>query len=445
MTALPGRRRRRTVFGAVAAFVLLSVAVGLAVVGGFAVVNSTAGQVVAEDIRPVAQFPNTDDAALAVVDDNNQLTSLIIATLSPDGTGGSIVTVPVNADASVGFGDVRRPLNTEIDPANPAAFFEAVEATLAISLQFGEIVAADRLAALIEPVVPISVNLPEDVIDSSLPGTGRVAGIGERTLNPALTVRALRALDASGSSYDHHETDVEIWSALAANSPLNGAVTPPRDEFDRPVAATSIDEVFTRLWQGPVQVRDLALQPGTSSGSLDVVILDRVDSLLVFAQISPARVLTPSPGLVFRIELPYSDDQINAADDVFATRDDIARKMVGELLFESTNIVSVDTQSASSKAVVPTRVEVADDRFLPNMEQLVPGIFGESELVVATDLVAGVDVVVVLGTGYIDLKREQGVVVPPPTTSTTSTTTVATTSTTTSPSGDPGDTVSVDD
>jgi hypothetical protein len=257
-----------------------------------------------------------------------------------------------------------------------------------------------------------------------------------------LTVRALRALDESGASYDHHDTDVEIWSALAANSPLNGAVVPPSDEFDRPIPATSIDEVFARLWQGPVQVRDLALQPGTPPGSLDVVILDRVDSLLVFSQISPARVLTPSPGLVFRIELPYSEDQIGDGADVFATRDDIARKMVGELLFESTNIVSVDTQSASGEAAAVTRVEVADERFLANMEQLVPGIFGESELVVATNLVAGVDVVVVLGTGYIDLKRKQGVTVPPPTTSTT---TVAATSTTTSPSDDPGDTVSADD
>ncbi|NND74031.1 MAG: hypothetical protein HKN44_03405, partial [Ilumatobacter sp.] len=181
MTALPTRRKRRTVVGAVVAFVLVMVAAGLAAAGAMTVVNSKAGEEVVGETRPVVQFPNTDNAALAVVDDEGRLTSLIIATLAPAGIGGSIVTIPVNADASIGFGDTRRPLDGVLDAvlADPERFFEAVEGTLAISLQFGEIVSAERLAHLIGPVVPATVVLSEPVFDSLTPGSGQIVPAGE--------------------------------------------------------------------------------------------------------------------------------------------------------------------------------------------------------------------------------------------------------------------------
>lgn len=160
MTASADRRRRSAMAGAALSFSLVLVAVGLTFVGATTIANSTEGVVVQGDVRPVILLPQTDNAALAVVDDDNRLTALIVATLLPGGEGGSIVTIPIDADASVGLGNERRPLTGVLDPADPDGFFEAVEGTLAIALQFGEIVGADRLAQLIEPVTPVSVGLP---------------------------------------------------------------------------------------------------------------------------------------------------------------------------------------------------------------------------------------------------------------------------------------------
>lgn len=412
MTALPARRRERTLVGAILTLVLVAIAGLLSVVGASTVVNSKEGEAVAGEVRPVVFLPDTDNAALAVIDDDNQLTSLVIVTLTPEGQGGSIVTVPVNADSSIGFGETRRPLNAEFDLADPDTFFETLEGTLAVSLQFGEVVARDRLEALLAPVMPIAVNLPIDVVDSNEPGTGTVVRRGETVLSELMVVRTLRALDEGATSYSQHETDVEVWTGLAANTPVAGAVEVPRDEFDRPVSSASIDEVFDRLWHGAVQVRDLALQAGVPTDGVDSVIIDRRDSLLVFSQISPARVSTPNPGLVFRIVVPYSDRQMLTSGNLFSTRSELARTLVGELLFLAANVVSTDTTPIDGGAAVVNRIEVADERFIRDMESLVPMIFGESEVVVADSLIDGVDVVLTLGTSYVDLKQSQGVAAP---------------------------------
>ena len=43
-------------------------------------------------------------------------------TLLPEGQGGSVVTVPVNADSTAGFGLQRRPLDESFDPADIEGF-----------------------------------------------------------------------------------------------------------------------------------------------------------------------------------------------------------------------------------------------------------------------------------------------------------------------------------
>ena len=73
MTARADERRRRTLIGAVVAAVLIVSAAGLTAVGANAVLNSTEGEVAAVDSRPVLSLPATDNAALAVVDDDNRL------------------------------------------------------------------------------------------------------------------------------------------------------------------------------------------------------------------------------------------------------------------------------------------------------------------------------------------------------------------------------------
>jgi hypothetical protein len=449
MTAIVARRRQRTLVGAAVAVVLVLVAAGLTLVGATTVANSTAGVVVQGDERPVVSLPQTDNAALAVVDDDNRLTALIVATLLPVGEGGSIVTIPVDADASIGFGDERRPLAGVFDPADPDGFFQAVEETLAIALQFGEIVGADRLAELIEPVTPVSVDLPfvlaplqdvepepdttEPEPDTTEPEPGEAPVSGGDVAEPTTTtttttttevvrdeladllqstdfdvaeaVEVLRSTPFPGTNADRQTNDVAMWSALASAAPVQVTVDVPVDEFGVPVTASTIDDVFARLWQGPVQVRDLTVtsaQSSTDGNESDVSILDRFDSLFVFAQVSPARVSTPNEGLVYRVEVPIGDSQFDVEGSPFANRSDAARSALGQLIFLQANVVSVDVATNPDGAPTKSRIEVADEQFVAGLEKSLSPVFGEAEFVVSDELIDGVDVVMTLGTGYFD-------------------------------------------
>ena len=432
MTASVARRRRRAMAGATVSFALVLVAAGLTFVGATTIANSNAGAVVQGDVRAVILLPQTDNAALAVVDDDNRLTALIVATLLPGGEGGSIVTIPVDADASIGLGDERRPLAGVLDPGDPDGFFEAVEGTLAIVLQFGEIVGADRLAELIEPVTPVSVGLPF-VPASALPGEADADAEGvdpepTPTESSATTttevvrdgladllqstdfdvtaaVEVLRSTPLPGTNADRQTNTFAMWSAFAAATPVAAADDVPVDEFGMAVTASTIDDVFSRLWQGPVQIRDLAVasaQSSTDGNETDVSVLDRFDSLLVFAQISPARVSKPNVGLVFRVEVPITDAQLTVESSPFVDRSDVARSALGQLLFLQANVASVDVAPNPEGAPTKTRVEVADEKFVADLQKSLSPVFGDAEYVVSEELIAGIDVVMTIGTGYFD-------------------------------------------
>jgi hypothetical protein len=407
MTASVARRRRRAMAGATVSFALVLVAAGLTFVGATTIANSNEGAVVQGDVRPVILLPQTDNAALAVVDDDNRLTALIVATLLPGGEGGSIVTIPVDADASIGLGDERRPLAGLLDPGDPDGFFEAVEGTLAIVLQFGEIVGADRLAELIEPVTPVSVGLP------FVPATTTTEVVGDELadllqstdFDVTAAVEALRSTPLPGTNADRQTNIFALWSAFAAATPIDAADDVPVDEFGLPVTAATIDDVFSRLWQGPVQVRDLAVasaQSSTDGNETDVSVLDRFDSLLVFAQISPARVSKPNVGLVFRVEVPITDAQLTVESSPFVDRSDVARSALGQLLFLQANVASVNVAPNPEGAPTKTRVEVADEKFVADLQKSLSPVFGDAEYVVSEELIAGIDVVMTIGTGYFD-------------------------------------------
>ena len=86
-------------------------AVAVFAIGVLTLSNSQDGEAVGVETRPVTTLPVTPNALLVVEDGDGALVSLTVMTLLPDGTGGTIVGVPVNADATAAFGGQRRPLD----------------------------------------------------------------------------------------------------------------------------------------------------------------------------------------------------------------------------------------------------------------------------------------------------------------------------------------------
>ena len=196
----------------------------------------------------------------------------------------------------------------------------------------------------------------------------------------------------------------EFWSAVAANAPVADPVSAPLDEFDQPVPPVTVAELVERLMSGPVQSRTVASRVPVASENptdADAVIVDRRDVNLVFAQVSPALVSTPNLGRTLRIVAPFSDEQITASEAEFESTSELMLDVIGSMLFFQANVVSVDTEPAPGGAGAETLIEVAEARFIPDMEAIAPVVFGESKVVLASTLIDGIDAVVTLGTDYL--------------------------------------------
>jgi hypothetical protein len=196
----------------------------------------------------------------------------------------------------------------------------------------------------------------------------------------------------------------EFWSAVAASSPVADPVAPPLDEFRQPVPPETVGELIERMMSGPVQSRTLARRVPVASenpSDADAVIVDRRDANLVFAQVSPALVSTPNLGRTLRIVAPFSDEQLTAAEGVYESTSELMLDVIGDMLFFQANVVSVDTEPAPDGAGAETLIEVAEARFIPDMEAIAPIVFGKSKVVLATTLIDGIDAVVTLGTDYL--------------------------------------------
>jgi hypothetical protein len=445
MTAIAQRRTRRTVIAAATALGLVIVASVLFTVGVVTLSNSQEGEAVGVDTRPTETFPTTPNALLAVTDDAGRLASVVMMTLLPEGQGGSIVTVPVNADATSGFGLQRRPLNESFDQSDPEAFVAMVEDMLSITIERSAVVDPAELEALLEPLGSVQVVLPDAVIDTdaidtggqvsattvpddtvpdgsvldstvpdgSVPETGAsqtvgsdgvVVTAGPQILETSEVVEVLTAIDESVPAYDQHPLDVAMWSAIAQLAPVDVPPEPvTTDGLGSPVAPDTVADLAALLFEGPVGVRDIAVSSSTATTNptdADVVVLDRNDSVLVFAQVSPSLVSTPNTGSKVRVEVAFTDDQLEQTDGLYETNSDIARELIGLVLYLQGNVVSVDTSATGAPDV--TLVEVTDPALLEEATKTAELLFGPSEVRLATTVLEGVDLVVTLGRSYLE-------------------------------------------
>ena len=412
MTALAQRRRRRTIAAALTATGLIALAAVMFVVGVITLANSREGEAVGIDTRPREVFPVTPNGLLAVTDDVGRLASVVVLTLHPDGVGGSIVTMPLNSDVSAGFGLQRRPLNTSFDPADPESFVASVEDMLSVSFERFAVLDPAGLQALLEPVGDVQVVLPDAVIDSDAidptavtdddaPVPGVVVSAGPQVLSPEDAVVVLTAIDEAVAADVQHSIDVAMWEAIAATAPTQ-SLQAPLDADGRPIAPVTMQELLARLLSGEVGVRDIASNaPGAAVNptAADVVVLDRFDSTLVFAQISPALVSTPNPGLKVRVEAQFTDEQVAQTQGLFETSSDVGRAFIGQMLFLQNNVVSADTSPVGAPEV--TVIVVTDPRRVAETEAAAQALFGDAEVRVAETVLDGVDLEVTLGMSYL--------------------------------------------
>jgi hypothetical protein len=393
MTALTGRRRRATIVAAGAIVVTVVAAVVLGIVGSLTLYHSTEGADASDD-RPELTFPGTPTGLLAAVDDDGRLTSLAVLVVHPSGRGGSVVTVPISADASGGNGQERLPVAETVELSGIDTVAREVEILLGLTLDSHEVVDESRLAELFGAVGEIEVDLPADVTDSA----GRVvAEAGQQTLDPDEAAAVLTARDPDVPASEQYPAATAVWQGVAAavGDGIDAAAGEPTE---------GAGEVLAQAMAGPLSGRGLAWSPVRqvrNPRNVDVVGLDRAELALVFAQIAPGKVAAPNPALTFRVESPFADESLNGFTD-----DELAYRVISSLLFVRANVLSVDTTPGDVPAT--TTIEVADESLVEGVED--SDVFlGDVDVSVADERIVGVDAVVRLGSSFLDfLAAEDG-------------------------------------
>lgn len=391
MTALASRRRRSTIVASAAAVGAIGLVGALTVAGALTLYKSTDGAV--RTATPELVFPRTPTGLLAGVDEDGQLASMTVLVVAPDGRGGSLVPVPVSADASAGEGDERLPIAETVARDGVEAIAAEAEVALSLSIDRIEVADAARLAELLAPLGAVDVDLPEDVTDHD---GDVVANAGPATLEPADLAAVLTARDPDVPAAEQYPATTAVWSAVA--QAVGDGLAPPSGGGNVASAAVRGDlaPVIAQLISGQASARRLnwtEVAGADNPADVDAVLLDRVELALVFGQIAPGKVAAPNPSLSVRIVAAFTDDQLASRG---LTNADIAYEAAAKLVFLRANVLSVDT--TPGPAPTATVIELADPTLTADGAEQV---LGEVDLRTATTRIAGIDAVILLGTDYL--------------------------------------------
>lgn len=418
MTASRRRRNRATVVGIVSAAAALIVAGVLGFAGLNTLADSTAGQAAeVPDEAPVLQrLPFTATALLGVVDDDGRLSSLAVGVLESDGTGGTLVQVPVTADPSSANADVYTPLSAVLENEGPISFREAAERLTGLSFDVIEIADQERFVEWVTPLGDLSVVLPTTVVDAA---SGEEWEAGELVLSAPAAARLLTAGDPAMEDWRLEPARAAVWSAVAERVGAGtGSASAVASDEDMPLPG-SIDEFLDRLYAGPVSFHALQFRPIEGDelaerfdpaasglfGDVDaVVVLDRAEMLVVFGGIAPARLGAPLDAATFRIVSGLTSDDTVSLDQTPA---DVLKTVVSILMFSRVNVVSV-VQLDDGSAPDVTQVRVADPTFADQVAEIYGPYLGELEVSVLDAAIEGIDVEIVLGRSVLDTFADGG-------------------------------------
>ncbi len=381
MSSLPRRRRRATIAMFVATILVVICVPFLGIVGARAILDSTGGTDALDDNLPIVTFPATPTALYLTTGEEGGLTSVSVFVLDPSGTGGSIISIPVNAD--IGFSDdARQSLQQVYSVGGAAAVRDATESLLRLSLDLYDEYDPTEVETMFAEFAPFAVDLPQEA-DIVVDGEEETLDSGATELDAAEAAAILTgAAPDEGEAFRRGNVEA-VWAGFV------GAVDEGRsaDSQNLDVPPASVEDVRARLVAGRVQTRGLSAQPFTevqNPTGIDTEQVDRSEAVFVFASIAPAEMLAPSAGLVFRIEAP-------------AGYDPAVKRTIDAILFLGGNIISIDTTiepQADTVFLVPDDVN-RDDAELTN------AIFGDITFEEPTVRIEGVDLTVKLGTDYL--------------------------------------------
>ena len=166
MTAIPARQRRR-LLAAFFSGLVAACALPLGVVAGAnLLLNSSGGRSV--DANTQLKIPSTPTALLATVNDTNEVTTLTVFVLAPQGVGGTIISLPANTRAEVVGIEAPRRLADSYAQGGISAIALDTEGVLDVTFaSVGALGVAD-VTALLSVVPSIRVEFDQPVVNTAM-------------------------------------------------------------------------------------------------------------------------------------------------------------------------------------------------------------------------------------------------------------------------------------
>ncbi|MEY2754565.1 MAG: hypothetical protein RJB65_923, partial [Actinomycetota bacterium] len=314
MTALRNRRRRLTALMGSLSVIALVAVLGLLYVGAKGLSRYQGAQ---DTSMPTIRVPETPVGMMATVDLFDRLTSVTVFVLLPNGRpGGSIITVPVSADSGTGGIEKSIPLSEVYREEGAKALVNAVESALTISIDKAVVADVERAETLLAPLTSVVVSLPSEVFTTEGDEVVSLYPAGDIELEIPEVVEVLNAHVPDQLEADRLGVIEAVWQGVAeaaGEGDLEQPVPAPVTSLDaatgetvvvEPETPENVNKILRQLWGGPVEARGLPTLPvdeGTAAEGVDVVEVDTVEAVLVFATIAPSNMSAPQPGLSYRI------------------------------------------------------------------------------------------------------------------------------------------------
>ena len=395
MTAIPARRRRRTI-AAVVTSVLAVIALpsGL-VLGANSLLNEGGGNNI-DDVVSI-DIPETPTELIAVVNSRNEVSAIALLAIAPSGKGGTILSIPVGAQADVAVGEPASRIGDSYAAGVIDSLRTDVEGLLNVSVNMADDVTADELAVLLAPVGTKSVALRAPVVDTSPDGKDSIVlKSGTADLSSADIAKGLASSQVGAPESMRLGNVKALWSAVARvgveTTSTDTATTVPNSSEDAEAfiePPTTTEGFFAALFAGKIDVWQftgtLVNDALRNPSSLDLYSLDGGEVLMVMASVAPASLLLVTDSIAVMVDTPFNNTRY-------------AKEAVTRLAYLGANVALV--RQTTDPPAEKTMVYYNEDRARTEGESFTD-LLGPLEFMETPTVVTGINLRIVLGNDFI--------------------------------------------
>lgn len=396
MTAIPARRRRRLIAACVTSVLTVISLPGGLVLGTNMLLNNSGGQNV--ESKELVRIPSTPLHLVALTNNRNEVSTLALFALAPQGRGGTIISLPVGSQADVAPEVAPRRLGDSFLTGGIDGLQIDVEDLLNISVESSSVHSAAEFAVELQQIGTQTITLAQPLIDSDALGAQIVViESGAATVNPTQIATGLVAERIGLDELTRFEAIKALWAAVARagvattdeeTQTVDTSTTQPTEQSEAQ-ALTKLQKYLTAMLQGRIDVWQFSgtriIDTQRNPSAVDLYSLDGGEVLMVMASVAPSALRLVSNNLSVMVDVPFNNSNY-------------AKEAVTRLAYAGANVVLVrqttDIPSEKTIAFVNdsiTRVEV----------ESYAGLIGPIESVETLQLIDGVNVRIVLGNEFV--------------------------------------------